>query len=101
MAGICVNWQHPFLDTKQSNKDADPITCFTAGATKTQYESVCADKIQRQMNADGLQAVFDLILAPLQEIAKDGAMMDCVMEKPTDVIQSYTPGLLTTLSITY
>ena len=29
------------------------------------------------MNADALQAVFDLILAPLQEIANDGAMMDC------------------------
>ena len=29
------------------------------------------------MNADALQAVFNLILAPLQEIAKDGAVMDC------------------------
>ena len=29
------------------------------------------------MNTDPLQAVFDPILAPLQEIAKDGAVMDC------------------------
>ena len=29
------------------------------------------------MNADALQAVFDLILAPLQEIASDGTVMDC------------------------
>ena len=41
------------------------------------HESVRADEIQRQMNANALQAVFDLILAPLQEIAKDGAVMDC------------------------
>ena len=44
---------------------------------KLSHESVGADEIQRQMNADALQAVFDLILAPLQEIAKDGAVMDC------------------------
>ena len=41
------------------------------------HESVGANKIQRQMNADALQAVFDLILVPLQEIANDGAVMDC------------------------
>ena len=44
---------------------------------KLSHESVCADKIQRPMNANSLQAVFDLILAPLQEIANDGTMMDC------------------------
>lgn len=44
---------------------------------KLSHESVRADEIQRQMNADALQAVFDLILAPLQEIAEDGAVMDC------------------------
>ena len=44
---------------------------------KLSHESVRADEIQRQMNADALQAVFDLILAPLQEIAKDVAVMDC------------------------
>ena len=40
-------------------------------------ESGRTNEIQRQMNADALQAVFDLILAPLQEIASDGAVMDC------------------------
>ena len=44
---------------------------------KLSHESVRADKIQRQMNADALQAVCDLILVPLQEIANDGAMIDC------------------------
>ena len=43
---------------------------------KLSHELVRADKMQRQMNADALQAVFDLILAPLQEIANDGAVMD-------------------------
>ena len=43
---------------------------------KLSHESVRANEIQRQMNADALQAVFDLILAPLQEIANDGAVMD-------------------------
>ena len=45
--------------------------------SKLSHESVRADEIQPQMNADTLQSIFDLILAPLQEIAKDGAMMDC------------------------
>ena len=43
---------------------------------KLSHELVHADEIQRQMNADALQAVFDLILAPLPAIAKDGAVMD-------------------------
>lgn len=34
-----------------------------------------------RMNADALQAVFDLILATLQESANDGAMMDCVVRE--------------------
>ena len=44
---------------------------------KLSHESVGANKIQWQMNADALQAVFDLILAPLQEIAINGAVIDC------------------------
>ena len=44
---------------------------------KLSHESVSADEIERQMNADALPAVFDLILALLQEIANDGAVMDC------------------------
>ena len=43
---------------------------------KLSHESVHADEIQRQMNADALQAVFDLILALLQQIANDSAVMD-------------------------
>jgi len=29
------------------------------------------------MNADGLQAVFVLVLAPLQHVAQEGMIMDC------------------------
>ena len=76
MAGICDDWQHPFQDAKQPNKDPDPTTCFAACATKT-HQSVYADEIQLHVNADTLQGVFDLSLAPLQEIASDGAVMDC------------------------
>ena len=44
---------------------------------KLSHESVCADQIQRQMNANARQAVLDLIVAPLQEIANDRAVTDC------------------------
>ena len=44
---------------------------------KLSHESVSTNEIQQQMNADALQAVFDPILALLQEIPKDGAVMDC------------------------
>ena len=44
---------------------------------KLSHESASADKIQQQMNADALQVLFDLILAVLQEIANDDAVMDC------------------------
>ena len=48
---------------------------------KLSHEWVRADEIQRQMKADALQAVLDHILAPLQEIANDGAVMDCANGK--------------------
>ncbi|RPA99359.1 hypothetical protein L873DRAFT_1643819, partial [Choiromyces venosus 120613-1] len=44
-------------------------------------ESACADKLQRQINADALRAVFDLALAPLVKIAQDGVVMDCAHGK--------------------
>ena len=43
---------------------------------KLSHELLRADEIQQQMNADARQAVFDLILALLQEIANYGAVMD-------------------------
>ena len=36
-----------------------------------------ADEAQRQTNADALRAVFDLVLAPLQEVVQEGTVMDC------------------------
>ena len=44
---------------------------------KLSHKSVSADQIQRQMNADALQAVFDLILALLQEITNNNTVIDC------------------------
>jgi len=40
-------------------------------------ESARANEAHRQTNADVLRAVFDLILAPLQQIAREGMVMDC------------------------
>ena len=40
-------------------------------------ESARANEAQRQTNADTLQAVFDLVLAPLQLVAQEGTVMDC------------------------
>ena len=68
---------------------------------KLSHESVRADAIQRQINADALQAVFDLILATLQEIANDGAVMDWADGKTRLCFPTYPPGLPTTLSIPY
>ena len=36
-----------------------------------------ADEAQRQTKADALRAVFDLVLAPLQEVVQEGTVMDC------------------------
>jgi len=36
-----------------------------------------ADKAQRKTNADALRAVFDLVLAPLQEVVQESTVMDC------------------------
>jgi len=40
-------------------------------------ESARANKAQRQTNTDTLQAVFDVVLAPLQPIAQEKTVMDC------------------------
>jgi len=36
-----------------------------------------ADEAQRKTNTDALRAVFDLVLAPLQEVVQEGTVMDC------------------------
>jgi len=40
-------------------------------------ESARANEAQEQTNEDTLQAVFDLVLAPLQAVAHAGMVMDC------------------------
>jgi len=39
-------------------------------------ESAHADEAQGQMNADVLRTLFDLVLAPLQQIVQEGMVMD-------------------------
>jgi len=40
-------------------------------------QSACPNEAQRQTNAHVLRAVFDLVLVPLQQIAREGTIMDC------------------------
>src|SRR5437879_6350675 len=40
-------------------------------------KSAHVDETQRQMNADSLKAVFDLIFVPLQQIVRGGTVIDC------------------------
>jgi len=40
-------------------------------------ESARVDEAQREINANALRAVFDLVLAPLQQVAQGGTVMDC------------------------
>ena len=40
-----------------------------------------ADKLQRQMNADRLHGVFELIFAPLRDTTLEGVPMDCAESK--------------------
>jgi len=40
-------------------------------------ESSRADETQRQINADSLRPVFDLVLAPLHYVTHEGMVMDC------------------------
>jgi len=40
-----------------------------------------ADRCQREINADTLQDVFELIFAPLQDVAHVGIPIDCADSK--------------------
>jgi len=44
---------------------------------KLTSDSGRSDKAQRKTNADALRAIFDLVLAPLQEVVQEGTVMDC------------------------
>ena len=48
---------------------------------KLKGESAPADKAPRQTNADALRAVFDLVLAPLQEVVQEGTVIYCANGK--------------------
>ena len=40
-------------------------------------ESARANEAQQQMNADVPRTVFDLVLAPLQQVVQEGTVLDC------------------------
>jgi len=44
-------------------------------------ESSRSNETQRQINADSLRAVFDLVLAPLHYVSYEGMVMDCAHGK--------------------
>jgi len=45
--------------------------------SKLTGDSARADEAQRKTNADALRAIFDRVLAPLQEVVQEGSVMDC------------------------
>ena len=48
---------------------------------KLMGDSAPADEAQRQTNADALRAVFNLVLAPLQEVVQEGTVINCAEGK--------------------
>jgi len=40
-------------------------------------KSSSADKLQRQINADTLRGIFELMFAPLNRAAREGTPIDC------------------------
>ena len=52
-----------------------------------------ADEAQRQTNTDALWAVFDLFLAPLQDVVQEGTVMDCADGKTRLCIPIFSPWI--------
>jgi len=46
---------------------------------KLTSESTRVDEAQRQINADALRAVLDLVFTPLQQVTQEGTVMYCAM----------------------
>jgi len=62
-------------------------------------ESARAKEAQPQTNADVLRAVFDLVLAPFQQVAREGTVMDCEDGKTCLFFPFCRPGLRIMLSM--
>jgi len=45
-------------------------------------DSACANEAQWQTNSDVLRALFNLVLAPLKQVAREGMVIDCADGKP-------------------
>jgi len=57
------------------------LLALLPGPPKFTGESARTDKAQRQMNADILQTVSNLVLAPSQQVLQEARVMDCVERK--------------------
>jgi len=53
------------------------LLAFLPALPKFTGKSACANEAPRQINAHVLRAVFDLVLAPLHQVARERAIMNC------------------------
>ena len=60
-----------------SAKMSVQLVALLPGPLKLTGESSRADETQRQMNADCLPPVHDLVLVPLHYVSQEGMVMDC------------------------
>ena len=77
LAGLHDDRQYPFPDEKQPCQMSVLLVALLPVPPKLTGESSRADETQRQINADSLRAVFDLVLAPLYYVSHEDMVMDC------------------------
>ena len=77
LPGLHEDRQYPFPDEKKPAIMAVPLVALRSVPPELNGESSQADETQRQINADSLWAVFDLVLAPLHYVSHEGMVMDC------------------------
>jgi len=67
------------LSRTRSSPAKMPIVLLALLAVPPKFtgESARTNEAPRQTNVDILLAVFDLVLAPLQQVAREGKVMDC------------------------
>ena len=81
LASLHHDWQYPLPDEKQHCQNVCPTCALLPVPPKLTGESSQADATQRQINADSLRAVFDLVLAPLHYVSHKGMVVDCAYGK--------------------
>ena len=69
------------------------LLALLPGPPRLTDESSTADEALRLNNAEALRTVFDLVLAPLQEVVQEGMVIDCLDGKKCLCFRSFRPGL--------